>query len=102
MKTATTKADTPIYKSILWVLLGTAGVLVIPLVAMQFSSEVNWGVEDFTVIGTLLISAGLLYIFLTRQVHDAHRRFVTGLIIAGVVLYLWAELAVGIFTNWGS
>lgn len=77
-------------------------ILVVPLVAMLLTDEVNWGLMDFIVIGALLFGTGLTYELLVRRVRDKKRRLVIGAGVALVVLYLWAELAVGIFTNWGS
>lgn len=36
-----------------------ASILAIPLVAMQFTNEVQWDTRDFAVMGTLLLSTGL-------------------------------------------
>jgi hypothetical protein len=40
--------------------LVTALILLVPLVAMQFTDEVDWGVADFVAAGVLLGGAGLL------------------------------------------
>ena len=76
-------------------------LLLVPLVAMLFTDEVNWGVADFVVMGLLLFGMGSLFILLSSRVQ---RRFrvPTGLLLAVLFLYLWAELAVGIFTDPGS
>ncbi len=87
---------------ILRIALGTALILSIPLAAMQFSAEVNWDLADFTIIGILLFSAGLLYELIASQLPNKNHRFATGIVILLTVLYIWAELAVGIFTTWGS
>jgi hypothetical protein len=42
------------------VALVTAFILLLPLVAMQFTDEVDWGVADFVVAGVLLGGSGLL------------------------------------------
>jgi len=75
-------------------------LLSVPLVAMLFTDEVNWGVADFAVMGFLLFGMGGLFILLSGRVQ---RRFhlPIGLLLAVVFLYLWAELAVGIFTDPG-
>ena len=80
----------------------TAAVLMIPLVAMQFTSEVNWTGSDFVVMGILLMVTGLAFVFASRAVKTAKQRVVVGGVIALAFLYVWAELAVGIFTNLGS
>jgi len=82
--------------------LGTAFILLIPLVAMQFSSEVDWKLADFIVIGTLLFSSGILYELIASKVRIKNHRIAIGVAIVTAVLYIWAELAVGIFTTLGS
>jgi hypothetical protein len=42
------------------VALATALVLLVPLVAMQITDEVDWGVADFVLAGVLLAGTGLL------------------------------------------
>ena len=84
-----------------WIALATATILLIPLVAMQFTSEVNWGGTDFLVMGVLLYGTGSLFVLVARIAAPKYRLLIAGLFIAAF-LYVWAELAVGIFTNWGS
>ncbi|MCP4144438.1 MAG: hypothetical protein GY752_04045 [bacterium] len=84
-----------------WVAIVTGVILLIPLVAMQFTDEVNWDIADFIVMSFLLFSMGSLFVLVSRRVHRKHR-VVIGIILAIVLLYIWAELAVGIFTGLGS
>lgn len=84
-----------------WVAVVTGLLLLIPLVAIQFSEEVDWGVEDFVVMGLLIFGIGTSYEMLARKVKKENRIFVA-LALGALFLYLWAELAVGIFTNLGS
>lgn len=93
---------TSIRKGIFHVALGTAFILLIPLVAMQFTDEVKWELPDFIIIGILLFSAGVTYELIAREIRTRKSRLVTGAVITLAVLYIWAELAVGIFTNLGS
>lgn len=39
-------------KVFLWIALATGLILMIPLIAMQITNEVNWTLSDFTVIGS--------------------------------------------------
>ncbi|MCE7031423.1 hypothetical protein LY625_02085 [Lysobacter sp. GX 14042] len=85
----------------LWIALGTGLLLLSPLVAMQFTPEVVWTRSDFLVMGVLLFGIASLFVFLARKVQRRHRLLV-GLACAAVFLWIWAELAVGVFTDWGS
>lgn len=72
-------------------------LLLIPLIAMQFTNEVAWDLFDFIVMGILLLSTGLACEFVLRKVKSLQGR----IIICGAILFalvlIWAELAVGIF-----
>lgn len=84
---------------ILWIALGTAAILMIPLIAMQFSEEWDWKPFDFIIIGTLLFGSGLIYEFLATKVRTTKQRVVLGLLVIAAVMAIWAELAVGIFDS---
>ena len=84
-----------------WIALATCALLLIPLGAMQFTTAINWGVADFVVMGILLFAAGSAFVLAARKVLPKHRLLV-GVLVLAAFLYVWAELAVGIFTNLGS
>jgi hypothetical protein len=72
-------------------------LLLLPLVAMQFTHEVDWDIHDFTIMGILLYGTGLSCELVMRRVKSPGKRFLyCGLILLGLFL-IWAELAVGIF-----
>jgi hypothetical protein len=76
----------------------TAGVLLlIPFVAMQFTSEVNWTVPDFVVAASLLFGAGFLIEFVIRKVQQSNHRVAIALGVLVFLILFWMELAVGIF-----
>ena len=84
-------------KRLTGILLAVAGILAIPLIAMQFTHEVNWSLSDFIIMGILLTSTGLIAELVLRKVRKPKNRF---LLIAAILILLfliWAELAVGIF-----
>ena len=72
-------------------------ILLIPLVAMQFTDEVNWNISDFLIAGVLLFSLGVALDFVARKVNQSQNRIVIWGAIVICFLLIWAELAVGIF-----
>jgi hypothetical protein len=84
-----------------WIALATGLLLLIPLIAMQFTEEVNWDGTDFLVMGILLFGMGSLFVLLSRKAPRSYRLGI-GIACAALLFYIWAELAVGIFTNLGS
>lgn len=82
---------------LLKILLPLLSLLLIPLIAMQFTTEVNWGLLDFVVAGTLLALLGVAIEFSIRKSKNIKTRI--ALIASSAVLFLviWAELAVGLF-----
>jgi len=84
-------------KSLLIILIAVAMLLLIPLIAMQFTTEVNWSVSDFFTLGLLLLATGLLCGYAWRKIRSTRYR----IIVCGAILLAcfltWAELAVGIF-----
>ena len=72
-------------------------LLSIPLIAMQFSKEVNWSLLDFTVAGFILFAtAFIIKIILERFKTTKSRLILIGITLVILVL-VWIELAVGIF-----
>ena len=67
---------------------------------MQFSNEVVWTISDFIIAGVLLFGTGALFVLTARRIRKY--RFAIGILFLTALLYVWAELAVGIFTNLGS
>ncbi len=89
-------------KDIVTVVLVTSIVLMLPLIGMQISTDVDWGVIDFAIMGTLLLGTGLTFVLITRKIKNTKHRIILGICLLLAFLYVWAELAVGIFTNLGS
>lgn len=85
-----------IRRQIWFVAIATAFILIIPLIAMNFTDEVNWSLLDFVVMGVLLSGAGILYVFLSRISEGALYKAAVGIALAGGFLLTWANLAVGI------
>ncbi len=75
-----------------------AAILIVPAIAMQFSSEVNWGPGDFLVMGSLVLLVGGAIEGISRMAEGG--RLMKYALAGGVLLLglaIWVELAVGIF-----
>lgn len=72
-------------------------LLSVPLIAMQFTLEINWTVFDFLVAGLLLIITALSIEFVLRKCKSKIRKIMICSIILLVLFLIWIELAVGIF-----
>jgi len=84
-------------KRLIGIVITIALLLHIPLIAMQFTDEVNWALFDFIVAGVLLLATGLMCELVIRKVNKIALRIVICFAILAALLLIWAELAVGIF-----
>lgn len=84
-------------KRLVAIMIAVAGILLIPLVAMQFSSEVRWSAFDFLVAGLLLMGTGLLAEWVLRTVKSRTKRLLLVAVLLLVLALIWIELAVGLF-----
>lgn len=76
--------------------LVTAFILSVPLVAMQFSDEVSWTVLDFVIGGALLFGTGLGFELVAMKAGSNAYRAAAGLAFATGLLLVWMNLAVGL------
>ncbi len=89
-----------IWRAPMW--LSAAALLAIPAIAMQFSKEVAWGIEDFTVLAALLLAfCGTIELAARTSMN---RLFVAGVALAaaGGFLLVFINLAVGIIGDEGN
>jgi ABC-type enterobactin transport system permease subunit len=84
-------------KRLTGIVLGVAFILSIPLIAMQFTNEVDWDLTDFVIMGILLLSTGLVVELVIRKVRNMNYRIGLVAVVLVVLFLIWAELAVGIF-----
>jgi hypothetical protein len=97
------ESNTLIFQSnvFIWIAVATGALLLIPLIAMQFTSEVNWKLADFIAMGALLFGMAGLFVLVARRLQRRHR-LLAGVVFVAAFVYIWAELAVGVFTTFGS
>ena len=84
-------------KRLIGIVLTVVLLLLIPLIAMQFTDEVNWSLFDFIVAGVLLLGTGLMCELVMRKVNKIEYRIAICVAILAALLLIWVELAVGIF-----
>ncbi len=74
-------------------------LLMLPLVAMQFTDEVNWSIFDFVAMGTFLLSLSIVSELILKFAKNTPAKLLLiGIAILFFVL-IWIELAVGIFNS---
>jgi hypothetical protein len=83
-------------KRLFGIVLTVALLLLIPLIGMQFTNEVNWTLSDFIAAGVVLLSTGLMCEFVMRKVTKTSHRIALCTLILIATLLIWVELAVGI------
>ena len=79
------------------VVLGPALILLAPLAATQMTSEMNWDLFDFVLMGSLIATTGLMFVLVARNVPNSGYRMLAGIVLALALLLIRAELAVGVF-----
>ncbi|MDG1689932.1 MAG: hypothetical protein P8I02_04060 [Flavobacteriales bacterium] len=72
-------------------------ILLVPLIGMQLSSEINWGLLDFIVAGILIIVLILVLELIFRKVQSNKKRLWLVILIGILFFMIWVELSVGIF-----
>jgi hypothetical protein len=89
-------------KNILVFFIATVLLLLIPLIAMQFTNEVNWSLFDFVIMGTLLFGCGLLYEFISSKGDTLAYKAGSALAVGTGLFLIWSNLAVGVIGNEGD
>lgn len=81
--------------------IAIAGVLLVVFVAMQINADVRWSLFDFVTAAILLFMLAAAFIFATKRLNRKQLAYTAiGLTVLGI--YVWAELAVGVFFHFGS
>lgn len=77
-----------------WALLPL--ILLVPLVAMQFTDRVQWTAFDFAIAAILLSGSGAMFEVALRISRDAAYRLAVAIALATSFLLVWVSLAAGI------
>ncbi|WP_437317411.1 hypothetical protein [Sorangium sp. So ce385] len=74
-------------------------VLLLPLIAMQFTEEVAWDLADFAIFGAMLVGACGTYELAARVTGNKAYRAAVAVALAAAFILVWMNLAVGILGN---
>lgn len=87
-------------KSVVKIILVASSILLIPLVAMQFTSEVVWDSADFVIAWIFMVSAGLIYKWVSGKMgNNTSYRTAVGVAVVTALILVWVNGAVGIIGN---
>lgn len=84
-------------KQVIYIVAAVAVALTVPLLA-----GADWTTSDYVVAGTLVFITGLGISLAAQKFRDTNKRVLAIIGIVTLALYVWAELAVGVFTSIGS
>ncbi len=79
------------------ILLTVGLLLLIPFIAMRFTTEVNWTLGDFLIAGLLLLSTGLSCELAIRSLKKIEYQLAICAAILAAFFLIWGELATGFF-----
>ena len=84
-------------KNLLIIVLTTALILLVPMVAMQFTCQVNWKISDFAIMAFLLLCAGFMFEIMSNKFSSIWHKVTFAVVLFLLFLIIWIELAVGVF-----
>ncbi len=76
-------------KTIIYIMLAAALVLLIPLIAMQFTDEVVWDMADFVIAWVLLVIVGFSYKLLAKNVSKRKIAYFILIILLGIFMFVF-------------
>lgn len=84
-------------RRLIGIVIAVTILLLIPLIAMQFTEEVDWTLLDFVVAAFLLLATGLICELVIRKINTITYRIIICVVLFASLFLIWAELAVGVF-----
>lgn len=74
-------------------------MLLLPLISMQFTDEVDWDITDFIIFGAMLSAVGGVFELVARMTPNKAYRAAVGVALAASFILIWVNAAVGIIGN---
>jgi hypothetical protein len=82
---------------------GTGGALVLlPLLGMALTDDVNWGPADFALAGALVAAVGLTFELTARMTRNGAYRAAVAVALAAAFVLVWVNLSVGVIGSEGN
>ena len=79
-----------------YVALATAAILMLPMMGMLLSDEMNWDVFDFLIMGGLLLGVGFTFVLILRLSDSLAYRAAVALALGTGLLLMFVNFGVGI------
>ncbi|MHB8931216.1 MAG: hypothetical protein ACYC5R_11535 [Melioribacteraceae bacterium] len=90
------KTPNTIIQYVFGVALLAAVLLLLPLLAMLITKEVDWSLFDFVAAWILMFSAGFTYRMVARKMNNIMYKAAVGVAVGTSLLLVWSNLAVGL------
>lgn len=90
------KPQSKLLKHLIVVVFAAILILLIPLIAMQISSEIKWSPLDFVAAGILLMITGFAFVLVTFNASNKIYRIAVGMALGTALFMVWSNLAVGL------
>jgi hypothetical protein len=74
----------------------TITLLLIPFIAMRFTTEVDWSLSDFIIMGILLFGFGTAFVLISQISERPAYRWGTAVAVGTGFFLIWSNLAVGL------
>lgn len=85
-----------LYRQIIVAAVIAAFLLLVPILAMLFTEQVNWTAFDYFVAWILLFGAGSTYVLIAGMGNVKSYRIAAGIAVGTALIIIWSNLAVGI------
>lgn len=72
-------------------------LLIIPLIGMNLTDEIDWTLSDFIISGLILLVFSLTINFIILRISNRKKRVFYITILFILFMLVWTELALGIF-----
>lgn len=76
--------------------IATGLILLVPLIAMQFSEDVVWTLSDFILAGIMIFGTGITHTLVTRKSEKIAYKVAVGFALFTGLFLIWSNLAVGL------